>query len=204
MRDFIVIVPEVWDAITSLHADKYPGRDTDSIRNKYIRLYRKKMPTGDPIQKWDVKQAKEIKYLIGDRASIMSLSLLMTSRLILPFERRISIFHHFHFQQLNRLKERLKEWRTTTPHFYLVNQTQPTQIDEAATELTPTSTISGGDKAHEEKKVAEQERKVLFQVLIGQLASGGANTAGGKLKRKLEHLRLLCAAADSDESNLEE
>eukprot|EP00536_Pseudo-nitzschia_multiseries_P010834 jgi/Psemu1/27209/gm1.27209_g len=116
--------------------------------------------------------------------------------------------------------------------------TQPTQIDEAATELTPTtSTISGGvstnkkkaynhkaekdthlisqhshrvalelqqrgqDKADEERKLADQERKVFLQALIAQLATcGGASTADRKvLKRKLNNLCLFCA--DTDDSS---
>eukprot|EP00536_Pseudo-nitzschia_multiseries_P004344 jgi/Psemu1/9801/gm1.9801_g len=73
MRSILRIGPEEWDAVTNLHTEKYPGRDTDSIRNKYTLLYRKKILTGDPIKKWDVKQAKEIKYLISDtRSSILN------------------------------------------------------------------------------------------------------------------------------------
>eukprot|EP00536_Pseudo-nitzschia_multiseries_P004100 jgi/Psemu1/9261/gm1.9261_g len=57
-------------------------------------------------------------------------------------------------------------------------------FDESALELQQRRQ----DKADEEKKVTDQERQMMFQVLIGLASGAGAITPNGKIKRKLEHL----------------
>eukprot|EP00536_Pseudo-nitzschia_multiseries_P009979 jgi/Psemu1/24666/gm1.24666_g len=118
MRTILPIGPEEWDVIANLHAEKYPGRDTDSIRNKHIWLYWKKMQT-----------AKEIKYLIGDRASIFN-----------GGETSDVVTEEFLNQATTQLTQGTQDNQLVP--LLLGQPTQPTQTDEA-TELTPTSTISG-------------------------------------------------------------
>eukprot|EP00536_Pseudo-nitzschia_multiseries_P009170 jgi/Psemu1/22536/gm1.22536_g len=72
IRAIIPTRGEDWDDVADLHAKKYPGRDAESIRNKYNRLNWKMPPTGNPNMRWDIKQAKEIKKLIGDKAWIFT------------------------------------------------------------------------------------------------------------------------------------
>ena len=70
MESILPIGPDEWNQVVELHAQKYPRRDVDSIRRKYSTLHRKSIPTGDPLCPPLVKQAKQIKHLIGSRASI--------------------------------------------------------------------------------------------------------------------------------------
>eukprot|EP00536_Pseudo-nitzschia_multiseries_P017857 jgi/Psemu1/52907/gm1.52907_g len=60
-----------WDDVADLHAEKFPGRDGTSIRNKFNQLQRKKAPTGNPNMRWDIKEAKEIHQLIGDKSFVV-------------------------------------------------------------------------------------------------------------------------------------
>eukprot|EP00536_Pseudo-nitzschia_multiseries_P004067 jgi/Psemu1/9171/gm1.9171_g len=62
---------EDWDNVADVHAEKFPGRDTESIRNKFNRLHRKKAPTGNPTMRWGIKEAKELFQMIGDKACII-------------------------------------------------------------------------------------------------------------------------------------
>eukprot|EP00536_Pseudo-nitzschia_multiseries_P014811 jgi/Psemu1/40201/gm1.40201_g len=229
LRSILPIGPEEWDAVASLHAEKYPGRDTDSIRNKYIRLYRKKMPTGDPIKSWDVKQAKEIKYLIGDRASILNGEErldLKTGEFVPadddeePFDPPpIPLCQPTQLTQATTQSTQgtTQSTQGTPPALLLGQPTQPTQIDEV-TELTSTTLKEEREdrKLHQQalelqqRQQELQQRKVMLSALIAQLGTcGGPSTAEGKsVKRKLKDLRLSLAddcplppGADDDSSS---
>ena len=53
-----------------MHTARYPGRTIQSVRRKYTLTHRKKAPSGDPDQPEEIRLAKEIKNLIGDKALI--------------------------------------------------------------------------------------------------------------------------------------
>ena len=64
---------EEWKLVTDDHREKWPpGRNTISIRRKYMGLHRMTIPTGDPNVPPEVRQAKRIKYKIGARAEILT------------------------------------------------------------------------------------------------------------------------------------
>ena len=64
------IGPSEWNKVVETHAVDYPGRTDTSIRRKYNSLHRVTVPTGDPNCPDEVKQAKRIKYSIGQKAAI--------------------------------------------------------------------------------------------------------------------------------------
>ena len=64
------IGPDEWLEACSKHNDKYPGRDVKSIRRKFATWHRRTIPTGDPDCPWYVREAKRIKYLIGEKAEL--------------------------------------------------------------------------------------------------------------------------------------
>mmetsp|Transcript_6154 Transcript_6154/g.17517 ORF Transcript_6154/g.17517 Transcript_6154/m.17517 type:complete len:354 (+) Transcript_6154:1480-2541(+) len=70
LREVRPIGPDEWQQVADRHADKYPGRDVDSIRRKYSSCHRKQVPTGDPNCPWEIREAKYIKYLIGLKAEV--------------------------------------------------------------------------------------------------------------------------------------
>ena len=70
MENLLPIGPDEWQQVADMHAIEYSGRDVDSIRRKYSSLYRKPIPTGDPLMPDDVRQAKPIKWKIGKKASV--------------------------------------------------------------------------------------------------------------------------------------
>ena len=61
---------EGWKAVEAEHADEYPARCKNALMRKYATLYRKPIPTGDPNCPEEVKLAKRIKYMIGNKAAI--------------------------------------------------------------------------------------------------------------------------------------
>ena len=61
---------EEWQAVTDEHNEDFPGRSKESLMKKYATLYRKKIPTGDPNCPEEVKLAKQVKYLIGQKAAV--------------------------------------------------------------------------------------------------------------------------------------
>ena len=63
------IGPEEWQQCANKHTARYIGCGVESIRRKFSDLYKKSVPTGDPNCREDVKQAKRIKWAIGDRAA---------------------------------------------------------------------------------------------------------------------------------------
>ena len=70
LKDVLPIGPEEWRQVADRHAEKYPGRDVDSIRRTYSSNHRKQVPTGDPNCPWYVKEAKQIKRMIGQKAEL--------------------------------------------------------------------------------------------------------------------------------------
>ena len=52
------------------HSFEFSGRDVKSICWKYISLYRKKIPTGDPNMPSGGRMEKRIKYKIGNKAEL--------------------------------------------------------------------------------------------------------------------------------------
>jgi hypothetical protein len=70
MEGVLPIGGEEWDEVFQQHSVLYPGRDINSLRRKYGALYRKGIPTGDPNCPPEVRQAKRVKYKIGDKANI--------------------------------------------------------------------------------------------------------------------------------------
>ena len=70
MEGIVPIGPDEWEKVVDQHSISYPGRDVESIRRKYNSLYRKKVPTGDPSMPTEIRMAKRVKYLIGDKAEV--------------------------------------------------------------------------------------------------------------------------------------
>ena len=70
MKDILPIGPDEWQRVVDNHTLLYEGRDVDSIRRKFASLHRRQIPTGDPAMPEEVRLAKHVKYLIGDKANI--------------------------------------------------------------------------------------------------------------------------------------
>ena len=69
------IGPDQWQEVADIHErNGYNHRDPYSLRRKFNTLHKKTCPTGDPHMPEDVKQAKRIKYLIGDKANLIDAS----------------------------------------------------------------------------------------------------------------------------------
>ena len=69
-EEILRIGPSEWNKVVETHAVDYPGRIDTSIRRKYNSLHRVTVPTGDSNYPDEVKQAKRIKYGIGQKAVI--------------------------------------------------------------------------------------------------------------------------------------
>ena len=59
-----------WKKVAQRHAETFPHRTVQSIRRKFTSLHRKSIPTGNPQCPPEVKLAKRVHYLLGDKASI--------------------------------------------------------------------------------------------------------------------------------------
>ena len=70
MKDILPIGPDEWQCNVDNHTLLYEGRDVDSIRRKFASLHRRQIPTGDPAMPEEVRLAKHVNYLIGDKANI--------------------------------------------------------------------------------------------------------------------------------------
>ena len=70
MKRIVPMHPEEWEKVVEDHSVMYTRKDIESIRRKYNSLYMKKVPTGDPSIPIEVRMAKRVKYLIGDKAEI--------------------------------------------------------------------------------------------------------------------------------------
>ena len=53
-----------------MHSETYPYRDVRSIRRKFTSLHRRNIPTGDPDCPEEVKLAKRVFYLLGQKAAV--------------------------------------------------------------------------------------------------------------------------------------
>ena len=75
LEEQLPIGPDQWQEVADLHEQNgYNNRDPYSLRRKFNTLHKKTCPTGDPHMPEDVKQAKRIKYLIGDKANLIDAS----------------------------------------------------------------------------------------------------------------------------------
>ena len=70
LESVLPIGQDEWEEVAQQHATSFPGRDIDSIRRKFATLHRKQIPTGDPSMPPEVRRAKRVKYLIGDKANL--------------------------------------------------------------------------------------------------------------------------------------
>lgn len=70
MEESLPIGPEEWEKLVSDRSSVYAGRTVNSLRRKYKILHRKPIPTGDPTIPSEVKQAKRVKFMIGQRVNI--------------------------------------------------------------------------------------------------------------------------------------
>ena len=71
MEKIVPIGPEEWNRVMEEHDELYPGKRTvDSIRRRFMNLHRKSAPTGSPNMPDDVRQAKKIKRLIGNKSQL--------------------------------------------------------------------------------------------------------------------------------------
>ena len=70
MEGILPIGTDEYDIVTSQQSQSFPGRDVDALRRKFNTLHQKRCPTGDPNMPWEVRQAKRVKYKIGDKASL--------------------------------------------------------------------------------------------------------------------------------------
>ena len=70
LEDVVPVCKREWESVLDTHSERFPGRDTASIRRKLQGLHRKKMPTGDPDMPEEVRLAKEVRDLIGAKARI--------------------------------------------------------------------------------------------------------------------------------------
>lgn len=69
LEKVLLMSPDEWQYdVADKHAEKFRGRDVDSIRRKFYTLHRRAIPTGNPTCPWYVKQAKRIKHFIGEQA----------------------------------------------------------------------------------------------------------------------------------------
>ncbi|KAI2492949.1 hypothetical protein MHU86_21588 [Fragilaria crotonensis] len=62
IEEHLPVAQDDWDLIIADHATMYPDshRTSESLRQKFVSLYRKKVPTGDPKCPPDVWRAKFI------------------------------------------------------------------------------------------------------------------------------------------------
>ena len=70
IKDVLPIGSDQWKEVADRHAAVYPFRSKEAIQRKYNSLQRKAIPTGDPDCPEEVRLAKQVKHLIGDKACI--------------------------------------------------------------------------------------------------------------------------------------
>ena len=70
IKDVLPIGSDQWKEVADHHAAVYPFRSKEAIQRKYNSLQRKAIPTGDPDCPEEVRLAKQVKHLIGDKACI--------------------------------------------------------------------------------------------------------------------------------------
>ena len=69
LEKILPIGPDKWNEVVELHSEKFPRRNFESLQRKYNTLHQKSIPIGDPHCPPEVKQAKQIKHLIGSSHS---------------------------------------------------------------------------------------------------------------------------------------
>ena len=75
LEDKLPIGPDQWQEVADLHEQNgFKHRDAYSLRRKFNTLHKKTCPTGDPDMPNDVRQAKSIKYMIGEKANLIDAS----------------------------------------------------------------------------------------------------------------------------------
>ena len=70
LKSVLPLGPDDWALVVDRHSVMFPGRDRISISRKYNILHRKSIPTGDPLCPPEVRLAKNIKYLMGNKAEV--------------------------------------------------------------------------------------------------------------------------------------
>ena len=70
MERILPIGTEEWEQVQMEHSQNFPGRDIESIRQKYNSLHRKQVQTGNPNIPPEILAAKRVKQKIGDKADI--------------------------------------------------------------------------------------------------------------------------------------
>ena len=70
MECVLPIGPMEWEMVLEGRLENYPGRDIDSLQCNYTSTHRKKIPTCDLNMPAEVKLAKKVNYLIGDKAEL--------------------------------------------------------------------------------------------------------------------------------------
>ena len=70
MQKIKPIGPYEWEEVADAHSQQYPGRDVESLRRKYTTTHMRKVPTGDPTCPAEVRLAKRVKMLIGEKADL--------------------------------------------------------------------------------------------------------------------------------------
>ena len=70
MLEILPIGPDQWKKMLEHHIQKYPGRDLESMRYKYNKIYQNTVPTGQPHCPPDMKLTKRIEHQIGQKASL--------------------------------------------------------------------------------------------------------------------------------------
>ena len=75
LEDKLPIGPDQWQEVADLHEQNgFKHWDAYSLRRKFNTLHKKTCPTGDPDMPNDVRQAKSIKYMIGEKANLIDAS----------------------------------------------------------------------------------------------------------------------------------
>ena len=70
VNDILPIGTNEWQLVADNHAVNYTRRDINSIRRKWQKLHRMKIPTGSPEIPEEVLLAKKIHYKIGSKADL--------------------------------------------------------------------------------------------------------------------------------------
>ena len=64
------IGPYKWEQVADEYSQQYLGRDVESLRRKYTTMHRRKVPTRDLTCPPEVRLAKRVKVMIGEKADL--------------------------------------------------------------------------------------------------------------------------------------
>lgn len=73
MEDIRPVGSNAWDEVCLRHADRYAGRNVESLRRKFGKLTKKRVPTGDPTCPPDVRRAKRIQQMIYTKCNAVAM-----------------------------------------------------------------------------------------------------------------------------------